>query len=49
VRKFQAFTRSKAQESLSPEDVKDFLTFLAVQRKVSASSQNQAFNWTHKN
>ena len=29
---------------LSASDVKDFLTFLAVKRKVSASSQNQAFN-----
>jgi integron integrase len=44
VRKFQAFTRSKPIESLLPEDVKAFLTFLAVQRHVSASSQNQAFN-----
>jgi integron integrase len=44
VRKLQAFTRSKPPESLSPEDVKAFLTFLAVERQVSASSQNQAFN-----
>jgi integron integrase len=44
VRKFQAFTRSKPPDSLSPEDVKAFLTFLAVQREASASSQNQAFN-----
>jgi site-specific recombinase XerD len=44
ARKFQAFARSKAPESLSPEDVKEFLTFLAVKRQVSASSQNQAFN-----
>jgi hypothetical protein len=44
VRKLQAFTRSKPPESLSSEDVKAFLTFLAVQRHVSASSQNQAFN-----
>lgn len=29
---------------LTPSDVKEFLTFLAVKRKVSASSQNQAFN-----
>ena len=28
----------------SSTDVKDFLTCLAVKRKVSASSQNQAFN-----
>ncbi|MBU1196336.1 MAG: integron integrase [Proteobacteria bacterium] len=42
--KFQYFTKSKLPESLTPEDVKDFLTFLAVQKKVSASSQNQAFH-----
>ncbi|MFC1535070.1 phage integrase N-terminal SAM-like domain-containing protein [Thermodesulfobacteriota bacterium] len=29
---------------LTPIDVKDYLTFLAVKQKVSASSQNQAFN-----
>ena len=31
-------------ESLSSADVKEFLTSLAVDRKVSASTQNQAFN-----
>lgn len=40
----QEFTRSKDPQLLSASDVKDFLTFLAVKRKVSASSQNQAFN-----
>ena len=44
MRRFQAFTRSKSPESLSPVDVKEFLTFLAVKKKVSASTQNQAFN-----
>jgi len=44
VRKLQFFSRSKAPETLSPADVKEFLTFLAVRQKVSASSQNQAFN-----
>ncbi len=44
VRKFQAFTRSKPPGNLSSQDVKEFLTFLAVQRKVSATTQNQAFN-----
>ena len=29
---------------LAVEDVKLFLTYLAVEQKVSASSQNQAFN-----
>ena len=44
MRKFQAFTKSKAPSSLSTRDVKEFLSFLAVKRKVSASTQNQAFN-----
>ena len=44
IRQLQGFTRSKAPQLLSSKDVKDFLTYLAVRRKVSASSQNQAFN-----
>jgi len=44
MRKFQAFTHSKAAEFLSTDDVKEFLTFLAVTQKVSANTQNQAFN-----
>ena len=44
VRQFQGFTRSKHPKLLSGSDVRDFLTHLAVKRKVSASSQNQAFN-----
>ena len=44
VRQLQGFTRSKDPQLLSSTDVKDFLTYLAVKRKVSASSQNQAFN-----
>ena len=42
--KFRYFIKNKLPESLTPEDVKAFLTFLAVKKKVSASSQNQAFN-----
>ncbi|MBU2455193.1 MAG: integron integrase [Proteobacteria bacterium] len=42
--KFRYFTNDKLPETLTPEDVKGFLTFLAVKKKVSASSQNQAFN-----
>ncbi|MCX5883889.1 MAG: integron integrase [Deltaproteobacteria bacterium] len=41
---FQTFTRSPDPKSLSAEHVKAFLTFLAVTKKVSASTQNQAFN-----
>ncbi len=44
VRQLQGFTKSKAPQLLSSKDVKEFLTYLAVKRKVSASSQNQAFN-----
>ncbi|ODS33815.1 MAG: integron integrase [Candidatus Scalindua rubra] len=44
VKKFQSFTRNKDLQLLSSNDVKEFLTFLAIKRKVSASTQNQAFN-----
>ncbi|MEW6186534.1 MAG: integron integrase [Thermodesulfobacteriota bacterium] len=44
VRKFQAFVRSKPTADLTSEEVKGFLTFLAVKQKVSATTQNQAFN-----
>ncbi len=42
--KLHYFIKNKLPENLTPDDVKDFLTFLAVKKKVSASSQNQAFN-----
>ncbi len=44
TRKFQAYTRSKDSSLLTVDDVKAFLTWLAVEKEVSASSQNQAFN-----
>ena len=44
TRRFQAFTRSKAPELLDTEDVKAFLTDLAVRQDVAASTQNQAFH-----
>ena len=44
VVKFQAFVHSKAPADLGTEDVKDFLTDLAVRHRVAASTQNQAFN-----
>ena len=44
MRKFQAYTGSKEPDHLSADDVKSFLTHLAVEKNVSASSQNQAFN-----
>lgn len=42
--KIRFFVGQKPPEQLSPDDVKEFLTDLAVGKKVSASSQNQAFN-----
>ena len=44
TRKFQTYTRSKDFRLLSVDDVKEFLTWLAVEQDVAASSQNQAFN-----
>jgi hypothetical protein len=44
VRKFQTFTASKDPGLLSTEDVKAFLTSLAVKENVASSTQNQAFN-----
>jgi hypothetical protein len=38
VRQFQNYMKNKDPHLLSTIDVKDFLTFLAVERKVSASS-----------
>jgi integron integrase len=44
VRQFQGFVKNKPLVELSAEDVKKFLTYLAVDQHVSASAQNQAFN-----
>jgi integron integrase len=44
ARQFQNFTRSKEPGLLSTADVKAFLSWLAITRKVSAATQNQAFN-----
>ena len=43
-RKFQLYLKDKPPDGLSAEDVKAYLTYLAVRCKVSASTQNQAFN-----
>jgi integron integrase len=43
-RKFQSFLHNKPTEELSATDVKEYLTYLAVKCRVSASTQNQAFN-----
>lgn len=44
IYKFQSFLKSKDPKQLTQEDVKSFLTYLAVEKKVAASTQNQAFN-----
>lgn len=44
IRKFQGFLHDKLPEELSDADVKKYLTHLAVNCKVAASTQNQAFN-----
>lgn len=44
IRQLQTFTKSKDYQKLSQQDVIDFLTFLAVEKQVSAASQNLAFN-----
>ena len=44
LRRFYRFTGGKPPLKLEKEDVKDFMTSLAVEQNVSASSQNQAFN-----
>ncbi|MBI1921489.1 MAG: integron integrase [Geobacter sp.] len=41
---FQRFLKSKSPQELTTDDVKEYLTFLAVKCNVAASTQNQAFN-----
>jgi len=43
-RKFQSFLKSKPPAALAADDVKAYLTYLAVNCRVAASTQNQAFN-----
>jgi len=43
-RKFQNYLKDKDPGELSSQDVKDYLTYLAVECKVSSSHQNLAFN-----
>jgi integron integrase len=44
VRRFYLFMKGRSPYSLESKDVKDFMTYLAVERDVSVSTQNQAFN-----
>jgi len=44
VRRFYLFMKGRPPYSLEGKDVKDFMTYLAVERNVAISTQNQAFN-----
>jgi integron integrase len=44
LRKFRDFAAGKPPEELQGADVQDFLSYLAVERRVSSSTQNQALN-----
>jgi len=44
TRNFQIYLKNKPPADLGTDDVKEYLTFLAVTCKVAASTQNQAFN-----
>lgn len=44
TRQLQTFVKSKAPRQLSSKDVSEFLSWLAVEQNVAASSQNQALN-----
>jgi len=44
IGRFEQFVKSKLPEKIQMNDVKAFLTSLAVRSKVAASTQNQAFN-----
>ena len=44
VSKNQSYSQVNDPQDLSTSDVKAFLTHLAVEKRMSASSQNQAFN-----
>lgn len=43
-RRFQRFLKNKPPQELATDDVKAYLTYLAVKCNVAASTQNQAFN-----
>ncbi len=44
IRRFRRFTRERTLDALTPDDLRSFLTFLAVERKVATPTQKQAFN-----
>jgi integron integrase len=44
VKRFFAYLETQGRSVQSAEDVRDFLSYLAVSRRVSSSTQNQSFN-----
>ena len=44
LRDFYGYVKPASPDSLSEKHIKDFLSYLAVERHVSKSTQNQAFN-----
>ncbi|HDT11156.1 MAG TPA: integron integrase [bacterium] len=44
IKRFRVFLNDPPPSSIKGEDVKRFLSFLAIRERVSASTQNQAFN-----
>jgi len=44
VRRLKGFLNGKPPHELNGEDLQDFLTHLAIEKKVSSSTQNQALN-----
>lgn len=44
IRRFLVFTRPGRREEIATDDVRAYLEYLAVERRVSASTQNQALN-----
>jgi hypothetical protein len=44
IRQFQGWLDGKQPDDVDSKDARGFLTYLAVERHVSASTQNQAFN-----
>ena len=44
IKRLREFVRGKNPYLLVSQDVQNFLSYLAVERKVSASTQNQALN-----
>jgi integron integrase len=44
IRRFKLFVRTKPVATLTEQDLKDFLSYLAVEKRVAAATQRLAFN-----